>query len=43
MFGYDFNIIYKNGKKIVVRDELSRRYEDVEAFLYAILLSDIIG
>ena len=36
MLGYDFEIIYKNGKKNVVADALSRKYEDVEAFIYAI-------
>jgi hypothetical protein len=36
MLGYDFEIIYKKGKKNVVVDALSRKDEDVEAFLYAI-------
>ena len=36
MLGYDFEIIYKKGKQNVVIDALSRKYEDVEAFLYAI-------
>ena len=36
MLGYDFEIIYKKGKKNVVADALSRKYEDVESFLYAI-------
>ena len=35
--GYDFEIIYKKGKQNVVEDALSRKYEDVEAFLYEIL------
>jgi hypothetical protein len=35
--GYDFEIIYKKGKKNVV-DALSRKDEDVEAFLCAILI-----
>ena len=34
--GYDFEIIYKKGKKHVVPDALSRKDEYVEAFLYAI-------
>ena len=36
MLGYDFEIIYKKGKKNVVADALSRNDEDVEAFLCAI-------
>ena len=36
MLGYDFEIIYKNGKQNVVVDALSRKDEDVEALLYAI-------
>jgi hypothetical protein len=36
MLGYDFEIIYKEGKKNVVVDALSRKDEYVEAFLYAI-------
>jgi len=36
MLGYDFEIIYKEGEKIFVADSLSRKYEDVEAFLCAI-------
>jgi hypothetical protein len=36
MLGYDFEIIYKIAKKNVVADALSRKDEDVEAFLYAI-------
>jgi hypothetical protein len=34
--GYDFEIVYKKGKKNVVVDALSRKDEDVEAFLCAI-------
>eukprot|EP00253_Pinus_taeda_P024736 PITA_24736 len=34
--GYDFEIIYKKGKKNVVADALSRKDEDVEALLCAI-------
>ena len=34
--GYDFEIIYKKGKRNVVADALSRKDEYVEAFLYAI-------
>jgi hypothetical protein len=33
---YDFEIIYKKGKQNVVADALSRKEEDVEAFLCAI-------
>ena len=36
IFGYDFEIIYKNGNQNVVTDALSRKDEDVEALLYAI-------
>ena len=36
MLGYDFEIIYKKGKKNVVADALSRKDEDVEALLCAI-------
>ena len=36
MLGYDFEIIYKNGKLNVVADALSRKNEEVEALLYAI-------
>eukprot|EP00253_Pinus_taeda_P027620 PITA_27620 len=36
MLGYDFEIIYKKGKKNVVADALSRKDEDVEALLFAI-------
>ena len=36
MLGYDFEIIYKKGKQNVVVDALSRKDEDVEAFLRAI-------
>ena len=34
--GYDFEIIYKKGKKNVVTDALARKDEDVEALLYVI-------
>jgi hypothetical protein len=37
--GYDFEIVYKKGKKNVVVDALSRKDEDVEAFLYAISIN----
>ena len=36
MLVYDFEIIYKKGKKNVVADALSRKDEDVEALLCAI-------
>ena len=41
MLGYEFEIIYKNRKKNVVADALSRKYEGVEALLYAILIIQI--
>jgi hypothetical protein len=36
ILGYDFEIIYKKGKKHVIADALSRKDEDVEALLCAI-------
>ena len=36
MLGYEFEIIYKKGKLNVVAYALSRKDEDVEAFLCAI-------
>ena len=36
MLGYDFEVIYKKGKLNVVADALSRKDEEVEAFLCAI-------
>jgi hypothetical protein len=36
ILGYDFEIIYKKGKQNVVAYALSRKDEDVEAFLCAI-------
>jgi hypothetical protein len=36
MLGYDFEIIYKKGKKNVVVDAFSRNDEDGESFLCAI-------
>ena len=33
MLGYDFEIIYKKGKKNVVANALFGKYEDVEAFI----------
>ena len=38
MLGYDFEIIYKKENQNVVVDALSRKNEDVEALLYAILI-----
>ena len=36
MLGYGFEIIYKKGKQNVVADAISRKDEDVEAFLCTI-------
>jgi hypothetical protein len=36
ILGYDFEIVYKKGKQNVVANALSRKDEDVEAFLCAI-------
>jgi hypothetical protein len=36
ILGYDFEIVYKKGKKNFVADALSRKDEDVEAFLCVI-------
>jgi hypothetical protein len=36
ILGYDFEIFYKKGKQNVVANALSRKDEDVEAFLCAI-------
>ena len=36
ILGYDFEIVYKKGKQNVVEDALSRKDEEVEAFLCAI-------
>ena len=36
ILGYDFEIVYKKGQKNVMADALSRKDEDVEAFLYVI-------
>jgi hypothetical protein len=38
ILGYDFEIIYKKGKKNVVADALSRKEEVFEAFLCVILI-----
>jgi hypothetical protein len=39
ILGYDIEIIYKKGKQNVVADALSRKDEDVEAFLCDILIT----
>ena len=36
MLGYDFEIIYKNGKQNVVPYALSKKYEDFEALIYVV-------
>ena len=38
MLCYEFEIIYKKGKLNVVSDVLSRKNEEVEAFLYALYI-----
>ena len=38
MLGYDFEIIYKKGKKFFVADALSGKDKDVEAFPYVIYI-----
>ena len=38
MLGYDFKIIYIKGKQNMVVDGLSRKYEDVEAWLFSLLI-----
>jgi hypothetical protein len=36
MLGYDFEIIYKNGKHNMVENELSRKQEEIEGSLCSI-------
>ena len=43
MLGCDFEIIYKKGKLNVVTDALSRKNEEVEAFIVPFILSNQIG
>ena len=40
MLGYDFEIIYKKGKLNVVADALSRKDEDVEAFICVVSITE---
>jgi hypothetical protein len=40
MLGYDFEIIYKKGKNVVV-DALSRKEEDIKALLCAISILQV--
>ena len=41
MLGYDFEIIYKKGKQNMVADAFSKKDEDVEALLCALLVEMI--
>ena len=43
ILGYDFEIVYKKGKKNVVADALSRNDEYVEAFSILSRSSNLIG
>jgi len=43
MLGYDFDIIYRKGKKFFVADALSRKDEDVEALFCAIFIIQLDG
>jgi hypothetical protein len=40
IFGYDYEIIYKNGKDIVVADTLSRKYEEGSLFSLSFIVPD---
>jgi hypothetical protein len=43
LFGYDYEIIYKKGKEIVVADALSQKYEeDGSLFSLSFILPDCI-
>ena len=42
MLGYDFEIIYKKGKLNVVTGALSRKDEEVESFLCAISIIQLL-
>jgi hypothetical protein len=37
LYGYDYDIIYKNGKENVVAHALSRKYEEEEGSLFSLI------
>ena len=42
ILGYDFEIIYKNGKKIVVADTLSKIEEDTDNYDFTVDFYDLV-